>query len=93
MYPVGSFPTGASWCGALDLAGNVWEWCRDWYDGGYYRDSSHIDPDGPPGGEYRVARGGSWHPTAGDCRSTIRHKNLPTSRNIAGGFRPMIPPK
>ena len=60
--PVGSFPAGASPYGALDMAGNVWEWVGDWYDGGYYSQSPSENPQGPDSGEYRVIRGGSWAP-------------------------------
>jgi formylglycine-generating enzyme required for sulfatase activity len=58
--PVGSFVSGASPYGALDMAGNVREWCQDWYDADYYASSPQRDPQGPSLGEYRVARGGSW---------------------------------
>ena len=57
---VGSYPAGASWCGALDMAGNVWEWVADWYQGDYYASSPPSNPPGPDGGKYKVARGGSW---------------------------------
>ena len=50
-FPVGSFPGGASWCGALDMAGNVCQWCSDWYDSGYYAHSDPVDPRGPDRGE------------------------------------------
>jgi len=56
---VGSFPAGASWCGAQDLAGNVWEWCQDWY--GDYSSTPVINPTGPAQGDGRVVRGGSWY--------------------------------
>jgi formylglycine-generating enzyme required for sulfatase activity len=58
--PVGSFPEGASPYGALDMAGNVWEWCADWYDQGYYQSSPLRNPTGPATGSARALRGGSW---------------------------------
>ena len=57
-WPVGSFPTGASWCAAQDLSGNAMEWCADWF--GDYSKTPVIDPTGPATGEYRAIRGGTW---------------------------------
>ena len=57
---VGSYPAGASWCGALDMAGNVWEWVQDWWAEDYYARSPTRNPQGPDSGDLHVARGASW---------------------------------
>jgi len=56
---VGSYPQGASPYGALDMAGNVWEWVKDWYDPYYYNASPYANPPGPASGAFKVLRGGS----------------------------------
>lgn len=86
-FPVGSLPAGASWCGALDMAGNVWEWCADWYSGGYYASSPAKDPPGPSNGGTRVLRGGSWFDDALKCRASYRTYHDPTNTLYLIGFR------
>ena len=68
--PVGSYPGGASWVGALDLAGNVWEIVADRY--GEYPIDPQTNPIGPSSGYRRVARGGSWHTSPDHVRSALR---------------------
>ncbi len=86
-FPVGSFPAGASWCGALDMAGSFWQWCNDRWSNRYYADSPDIDPPGPDNGEYRVLRGGSWYIDATYCRSAYRDNGGPSYRCSNVGFR------
>lgn len=83
--PVGSFPQGASWVGAMDMAGNVREWVADWY--GPYSLDAVIDPQGPESGESRIPRGGSWYDTPDDVRSVNRGANLPDYTHPKVGFR------
>jgi len=85
--PVGTFPAGATWCGARDMAGNVWEWVADWYGASYYVVSGSQNPLGPPSGSQRVLRGGSWRSDAGSVRGSYRFSAVPTATAVTWGFR------
>ncbi len=93
LRDVESFPAGTSWCGATDMAGNVWEWCRDWYDRTFYGSAaatqSNPECADDSSGE-RVMRGGAWDFYAYACRATARSKYLPDHRFDHCGFRPAL---
>ena len=85
--PVGSF--AANGYGLYDMAGNVWQWCWDWYGTPY---SGGTDPRGAASGSVRVYRGGSWGNNAFYCRAAHRSNFGPTYRDINVGFRSVLPP-
>jgi eukaryotic-like serine/threonine-protein kinase len=84
---VGSYPAGASQYGALDMAGNVWEWVNDWYSDTYYSESPYANPPGPETGTYKVLRGGSWGNFWGGVLVAARRDSDPTSALNNVGFR------
>jgi formylglycine-generating enzyme required for sulfatase activity len=69
---------GASPYGAMDMAGNVQEWCQDWYSRGYYAVSAKKNPKGPEKGAYRVLRGGAFFYEPQDNRSYARSGGWPS---------------
>jgi formylglycine-generating enzyme required for sulfatase activity len=96
--PVGSYPQGASWCGALDMAGNVYEWVADWY--GRYPSEAQTDPTGAEKGIGHVLRGGSWNDGPEFVRAANRYVireayrdyTAPTGHGFNLGFRCVVTP-
>jgi formylglycine-generating enzyme required for sulfatase activity len=79
---------GVSGYGTYNQAGNVWEWCVDWYDGNYYTTSPRENPRGPERGSNRVYRGGSWgYGNAALLRGAYRLRDVPALRYDNLGFR------
>ena len=92
VKPVGSVPADTSPYGCLDMAGNAWEWCADWYDPAYYKIAPPRNPTGPTRGTTRVLRGGSWSLSAPHrFRTAYRDNGFPATRNSFGtGFRCVV---
>lgn len=85
---VGSYPTGVSWVGAHDMAGNAMEWVADWLDPTWYAHSPTDDPRGPATGTVKVEKGGWWGSNLFVARSAYRHyEDPPTYGDKHIGFR------
>lgn len=95
LKPVGSFPSGQSWVGALDLAGNAMEWVADWLDVHFYEQAPGdpwIDPAGPASGKVKIEKGGWWGSNPYVARAAYRHFEDPPGYHDAHiGFRVVSP--
>jgi formylglycine-generating enzyme required for sulfatase activity len=90
--PVGGYPSGVSWVGAHDMAGNAMEWVNDWLAEDYYATSPGDDPKGPAEGIIKVEKGGWWGSNLFVARSAYRHfEDAPGYADAHIGFRVVTP--
>jgi formylglycine-generating enzyme required for sulfatase activity len=84
--PVGSYPDGVSFYGAMDMVGNVWEWTASLYKPyPYYVGGDAEDPNNFS--DSRVLRGGAWDTRANEATCSNRYAPVPTAKTLANGFR------
>ncbi|MFH1488334.1 MAG: bifunctional serine/threonine-protein kinase/formylglycine-generating enzyme family protein [Pseudomonadota bacterium] len=88
--PVDQYPSGAGPYGSLDMVGNVWEWCLDWFDEKYYAASPPKNPPGPKSGQKRVIRGGAWDTISFNARNAFRFFANPETKSTNIGFRCVV---
>ncbi len=87
LTPVGRYKKSKSPYGIYEMAGNVWEWASDWYEGAYYQTSPADNPRGPETGQLKVVRGGGWSELPNYLLTFGRFKMPPNTRNSYTGFR------
>ena len=87
---VGHYPDGASWAGAMDMAGNVFEWVNDWFGETYYASSPSHNPPGPGPGDLKVMRGAGWSNYGIYTRAANRGSYTPAGRYDNVGFRCVV---
>jgi iron(II)-dependent oxidoreductase len=86
-HKIGQYSSGISPYGIFDMAGNVWEWVADFYDGNYYTVAPAQNPKGPSTGFNRSYRGGGFGNDVDEVRATYRGGTDPNTRSPAVGIR------